>query len=107
MKTRLLILALIFLEGMAIGQTTKIRGKVYDLETKEPVPFVSITITGQTKGTITNFDGEYFLETKIKFDSLTFSCIGYKTVKHKANYGSYQELTYNWKPKSLPWKKLL
>ncbi len=60
------------------GQTTKIRGKVLDSETKEPMPYVNIAYRNSTIGTISDFNGNFFLETRTPSDSLIFSVIGYK-----------------------------
>ncbi|NJO69841.1 MAG: carboxypeptidase-like regulatory domain-containing protein [Bacteroidetes bacterium] len=59
------------------AQTTKIRGKITDKATNEAIPFVNIVLKGTTAGTISDFKGEYFLETKAVSDSLTLSCLGY------------------------------
>ena len=39
-----------------------VEGKVFDLETKEPLPFASVIIEGTTKGTKTNLDGSFKIE---------------------------------------------
>ena len=52
-------------------------GKVIDSETKEPIPFVSIYFKGTSIGSISDFNGEYALETMHAGDSLTASSIGY------------------------------
>ncbi len=58
-------------------QQTSIRGKVTD-ENSIPLPGVTITIVGTTRGVITDVDGSYSIEAK-PTDKLTFSFIGMET----------------------------
>lgn len=73
-------LALFPIEGTAQEHT--LQGRVVDAETKEPLPYVSI-FTEEGKGTLTNAEGDFKLETD-EGDVLTFSYVGYKKVKVKA-----------------------
>ena len=59
------------------GQKTIIQGTVTDGETGEPIPFVNIVFKGSISGTISDFDGIYFLESLYATDSLIASCMGY------------------------------
>jgi len=77
-KTKYLILVLLLSVVKAYPQTTKIRGYVRDASSKESIPFVSIAFINSGIGTITDFKGEYFLETNIKSDTLVISSLGYK-----------------------------
>ncbi|PVX50896.1 carboxypeptidase-like protein [Balneicella halophila] len=61
----------------ALAQPTKIRGTVIDATTKEPIPFASVVFVGTTIGASTDFDGNYFLETREDVDSVEISYIGY------------------------------
>jgi hypothetical protein len=58
-------------------QLTKVRGRVIDSKTKKPLPFVNVIFKGSTIGTTTDFDGNYFLETRNPSDSLFISFVGY------------------------------
>lgn len=62
-----------------VTQTVTITGVVSDAS-GNPLPGVSIMIVGTTKGTDTDFDGNYTLEAK-KGDVLQFSYMGMKTKK--------------------------
>lgn len=63
--------------GAAIGQPTKVRGRVIDAKTKEPIPFASIVFRGTTIGVSSDFEGNYFMETRENVDSIEVSYIGY------------------------------
>ena len=55
-----------------------ISGKILDVETKAPIPFASIKVSGENKFTTTNADGEFILEGLCSEEStLVLSCMGY------------------------------
>lgn len=61
-----------------------ITGRIINSETKEKVPYVSIGIENKATGTVSNDAGEFSLKISEKIspsDSITFSSIGFKTVK--------------------------
>lgn len=58
----------------------KINGKVMD-HTNQPLPGVNIMIKGTTTGTITDIDGNYFIEVPSKNSVLTFQYIGFETTE--------------------------
>ncbi|WP_372753800.1 DUF5686 family protein [Labilibaculum sp.] len=74
----------------SLAQTTKVRGQIIDSETKEPLPFVNISFKGTTIGTTSDFDGQYFLETRTPTDSLHISFVGYKPQIFKIQKASFQ-----------------
>ena len=67
-------------------QTAKIKGKVLDARTGEPVIGANVVVKGTTNGSITNFDGEYELTAPIG-STLSISFIGYKSIEVKATGG--------------------
>jgi iron complex outermembrane receptor protein len=63
--------------------TCSIQGRVYDAETKKPLPYATIRVTGTEKGVVSDTEG-YFSMTNIcqqEFD-IAVSFTGYKTVAH-------------------------
>ncbi len=98
-----LLFATIFL-GISFsiyGQTTRIRGVVVDSDTNEPLPFVNISFKGTNIGTITDFEGRFFLETRYPGDSITISYIGYHSQSIQIKKTAYQELSIQLKPESV------
>jgi TonB-linked SusC/RagA family outer membrane protein len=71
------VVILMLLSGQAFAQKD-ITGKVTDAATEEPLPGVSIVITGTTLGTISNMDGSFTLSVPDDKNQLEFSMIGYK-----------------------------
>lgn len=86
------VTALLITMGAAQAQT-KVRGTVTDGETGEPLPFVNIVFVGTTTGTITDIDGNFFLQAHVNSDSLEFSMMGYTPYFYKVQKGAYQEIT--------------
>jgi len=56
--------------NFSFSQQTKVRGKVIDSKTKEILPFVNISFIGTNIGTISDFNGEYFIETREAGDTI-------------------------------------
>ncbi|MFT5167948.1 MAG: hypothetical protein ACI8P3_003187, partial [Saprospiraceae bacterium] len=69
---------------------TKVKGKVLDAQTKEPLPFVNISFLGTNVGMTTDFDGFYNLQSKWASDTLQVSYIGYDTQKIPLTQGEAQ-----------------
>jgi hypothetical protein len=61
-----------------------IHGKVLDSETKEPLPFVNITIRNKSNGTTTSIDGVFTISVASS-DSLYISYVGYEPLKFVAS----------------------
>ena len=62
----------------SLGQITKVRGTITDSESNKPISFANVSFKNSSIGTITNTDGEYFLECRTHYDSLIISFVGYK-----------------------------
>ncbi len=76
MKIKLLLNLLLLLTATTGWAQTIVSGQVTD-EKGEPLPGVSIVIKGTSKGTITDFDGQYKLEVTDDSSVLIFSFVGY------------------------------
>lgn len=66
-------------DGKSIGYI-KLKGKILDKESKQPLSFANISIKGKSIGSISNDQGDYNLSISKGFikDTLVFSYIGYK-----------------------------
>ena len=72
----LLFMAALIISTTGYAQVKTISGKVTDSGNGEPLPGVSVVVKGTTKGTATNFDGEFKLDVEAN-QTLIFSFIGY------------------------------
>ena len=93
----LVLLCALLLSLPSIGQSEKdscqfhVEGYVFDITTREAVPFANVQVKGTAKGQITNEDG-YFKINRIckrEFD-LIVSHVGYKQVTH--HHDSYHDI---------------
>ena len=78
MWQRLLLLALLALSSTMAFAQSKVSGKVVDA-TGEAVIGASVMIKGTSNGTVTNYDGEYTLQSVPQGATLVFSYVGYRT----------------------------
>lgn len=80
------------------AQVTKIMGHVKDAKTGEAIPFVNIVVKGTTLGTLTDFNGNYSLEFKVKSDSLRASLLGYCNRTKKIILHQFQTIDFELEP---------
>ncbi|MBL0049895.1 MAG: carboxypeptidase-like regulatory domain-containing protein [Bacteroidetes bacterium] len=80
------------LPQLGFSQVTRVSGRVFDSETKEPLPFVNIVFKGTRIGTTSDFDGNFLLTTSEKVDSILFSYIGYIPKSKAVKRGLAQEI---------------
>ncbi len=77
---RQLILAIFSLFTMVIyAQSYQVTGTVTDTDS-QPLPGVSVTIEGTSRGTTTDFDGKYTIKVEMS-ENLIFSYVGYNNKK--------------------------
>ena len=62
----------------AFGQDRNVKGKVTSQDDGEGLPGVSIQVEGASRGTVTDFEGNYSLELQAGDTHLIYSFIGYK-----------------------------
>ena len=97
MVKRVLIALLILCLGVptVLAQTTRVKGRVTDKQTGEPIPFAAVYLEGTTIGVSTDLEGYYAFETRDKSANiLTASIIGYEAVSFVIVPGSYSEINF-------------
>lgn len=80
MKKSLILLTMVLCSLSLAAQTDVVwafSGKVVDARTRKAMAHVSVT--DRTVGTVTNEEGEFTLKLKAEPETVTFSCLGYKT----------------------------
>ncbi|MEJ2113261.1 MAG: carboxypeptidase-like regulatory domain-containing protein, partial [Flavobacteriaceae bacterium] len=60
-----------------VGQEITITGTVLDEESQQPLPGASVLVKGTTTGAVTDFDGNFEIQTNIG-STLVFSYVGMK-----------------------------
>lgn len=82
----LLGLILIFLvNGFLFSQETKIKGKVFDLDTGEPIPNANVIVVGTSFGASTNSNGEFEIEIKPGVYDVEARVIGYQSERKRVD----------------------
>lgn len=81
MSSRIILIftAILFVTSLSAQKVTKIRGKVFDAQTGEALPFVDVGLKGTNIGVSTDLDGYYNIETRFASDTVFASFLGYET----------------------------
>ncbi len=74
-----LLLFLCLLAQSITAQNQTIQGKVSDADTHEPIAFANVIVKGTTRGTQTDFEGNYQLTLSPQDSVLIFAFIGYNS----------------------------
>ena len=97
MNKRIVLLVVLLLLGQCMwAQSTRVKGK----ETGEVLPLVNVFFTGTTIGMTTDFDGEYYLETREEVTELQASFVGYLPKTVKINKGAYNAVDFQLEPQT-------
>ncbi|MBL4667972.1 MAG: carboxypeptidase-like regulatory domain-containing protein [Flavobacteriales bacterium] len=78
MKKHFFILCFILFFVKGLLAQHQIKGKVIDSKTKDPLAFVNIVINNSNKGTTTDIDGVFKLNSPVSISSLKLSYVGYE-----------------------------
>lgn len=94
----LLFFALLILIGTPkIGfaqKMTRISGVVVDANSKEPLPFVSVVFVGKNIGTITDYNGQFELESQWASNKIETAYLGYENGIKNVEVGKNQEIDF-------------
>ncbi|HOH84852.1 MAG TPA: carboxypeptidase-like regulatory domain-containing protein, partial [Bacteroidales bacterium] len=87
-KIKYCFLFLIFTAGLnfpavVFSQKAIIKGVVTEDGEGNPIPYASIGVKDQQKGTLSDMDGNYLLEVIPGDYTLMFSCVGYEKYTQK------------------------
>lgn len=82
-----LVFILLLTPSISFAQITRVKGKVIDATTKDPLPFCNVSFIKSTIGTITDQNGFFSIDTKTPTDSIAIQFVGYnkKTFAVKKN----------------------
>jgi iron complex outermembrane receptor protein len=83
-KNKLLSIGILLLFTLNVFAQKTTKGKVVEQASGEGLPGVSVIIKGTSKGSSTDFDGNFELTTK-EGDVLVFSYVGFKTIEMAAS----------------------
>lgn len=98
MKKNILVCFFILLIVSVFGQTTKVRGKVTDAKSGEPLPLVNIVFCGTTTGVTSDFEGNYFIETRDRVNAIQASFVGYQPDTLFVHMGGFNTIHFKLDP---------
>jgi hypothetical protein len=80
------VLGLIFVfNALHFNAQYTIKGKIFSVTNKEPLPFVAVLIKGTNYGAQTDFDGNFIIKTPKLGDSIVASYVGYRRLSRPIN----------------------
>jgi iron complex outermembrane receptor protein len=92
-KVTLTFLMLFFVSFTGSAQTSKLIGKVVD-ENNQPLIGATVLIKEQSKGTSTNFDGEFAVALKTGNYTLVISYVGFQTLSKNITFNGNEKLAF-------------
>ena len=95
MKNKIICLILVLLISKAYAQTYQFYGKAIDAKTKKSLPFVAISIVGETKGTQTDIDGKFELKHNSNKVKVQLHYVGYENTTHTITANTEETLSIN------------
>ncbi len=85
MKVKQFFYLVLLLPFSLLAQDLQVRGKVTSAEDGAPLPGASVIVAGTSKGTTTDFDGNYVLSNVDSNATLAFSYLGFVTISVPVN----------------------
>jgi hypothetical protein len=99
LKISLLLTCIFYFAVFPTFSQFVIKGRVSDAKNGDPIPFASVGLVGVNQGVTTNFQGEFFLNSKYSADSLFASFVGYKKrFKKITRESKLQEVNFQLEP---------
>ena len=105
MRKFLILIAFVFCTAALYGQVDTVRlgysvqGNVVDAVTGRPMESVHVSVPGRHYATVTNADGDFTIKSDQPVTEVTFSFLGYRTLRQKPGGGP---LRVRLTPESLP-----
>lgn len=92
---------ILFVLSLNAQKVTRIRGKVFDAQTGEALPFVDVGLKGTNVGVSTDLDGNYNIETRFPSDTVFASFLGYETQYFPITLDKTNKITFRLQSESL------
>ncbi len=85
----------------AAAQSTRVRGRVTDAVTGQPLPYVSVLFPQTTTGTTTDEEGIYAIETRDTSATVTATIVGYEPQTRAVVRRAYNTLDFALQPQQI------
>ena len=100
------VVLLLLAPALHAQKMTRIKGRVIDVRTKEPLPFVNVVFKGKNLGVITDYKGVYHIESQWASDRLQASYMGYNSQTKPVKLGKNQTINFGLRPKNIILKEV-
>jgi Family of unknown function (DUF5686)/CarboxypepD_reg-like domain len=100
LKKKYIYAALLLLLPVFVFAQTVISGKIYDAQTREPMPYVNLQLKNTVVGTSSDYEGNYKIVTASSSDSILVSYIGYKSAAYPIKNHQKQEVNIFLEPEA-------
>ncbi len=100
------VVLLLLAPALHAQKMTRIKGRVIDVRTKESLPFVNVVFEGKNLGVITDYKGEYHIETQWPSDRLQASYMGYNSQTKSVKTGKNQTINFGLRPINITLKEV-
>lgn len=87
-KYTLIFSFIILCFSLPAQEMTRVKGKVFDANTGEPIPFAAVSFKDKNIGTTTDFSGNFYLESGFASNIIVISSLGYERIEMKIEMGS-------------------
>ncbi|RLD62652.1 MAG: carboxypeptidase-like regulatory domain-containing protein [Bacteroidetes bacterium] len=101
------VVLLLLTPAVQAQKMTRITGKVIDVRTHEPLPFANVVFKGKNIGVVTDFKGEYHIDTQWASDSLQSSYMGYNSQTRVVKSGQNQTINFGLRPNNITLKEVV
>lgn len=96
-----LLITIFTLLGNCASSQIQLKGKIIDSESKAPLNYVNIFVSEKnSKGTISNLNGEFVIDSLEMNDIINFSFVGYKTTKIEVLSSDMENIIIELKPET-------
>ncbi|MBT8231162.1 MAG: DUF5686 and carboxypeptidase regulatory-like domain-containing protein, partial [Bacteroidia bacterium] len=94
LKYAFFLLLFSYANTITAQKLTTIKGRVFDAKTKQPLPFVDVTLKGTYIGVSTDLDGQYLIQTRNPSDTIECSFLSYKTISQRIKQEEKQTIDF-------------
>ncbi len=101
-----IVVLLLLAPALHAQKMTRIKGRVIDVRTKESLPFVNVVFEGKNLGVITDYKGEYHIETQWPSGRLQASYMGYNSQTKPVKIGKNQTINFGLRPINITLKEV-
>jgi hypothetical protein len=99
-KKIIALIVIIFTSSLLLAQNTKVTGAVTDATNRQVLPYVTVSFLGSTIGTNTDDAGRFTISSKLPYDKIKVSFVGFKSAMVPVKPGENQVINVQLYPET-------